>query len=132
MSHMKDNDFLHFIERHKLDIMKLLEANLSRLTEFEPRFSLLSKLTAEQNVDRVMEKLKNQNIIKLAKLLRPDHAVNGVYLPPRLRMMVDKKRSKTQVKAPERSELDLEELELILQGIGLLQRSPSVEAVTKN
>jgi hypothetical protein len=29
-------------------------------------------------------------------------------------MMVDKKRSKTQVKAPERSELDLEELELIL------------------
>jgi hypothetical protein len=59
MSHMKDNDFLHYIERHKLDIMKLLEANLSRLTEFEPRFSLLSKLTAEQNVDRVMEKLKN-------------------------------------------------------------------------
>jgi hypothetical protein len=56
---MKDNDFLHYIERHKLDIMKLLEANLSRLTEFEPRFSLLSKLTAEQNVDRVMEKLKN-------------------------------------------------------------------------
>jgi chromatin segregation and condensation protein Rec8/ScpA/Scc1 (kleisin family) len=127
---MKDNDLLNYIDRHKIDIMKLLEANLSRITEFEPGSSLVSKLTAEQNVERVIDKLKDHNIIELGKLLRPNHKVNGVYLPPNLRNMVDKRRSKSHVKEPGRPHLDLDELEQILEVIGLLKRSESVEAVT--
>lgn len=44
--------------------------------------------------------------------------------------MVEKRRSKSHVKEPERPHLDLDELEQILEVIGLLKRSESVEAVT--
>ena len=85
-SKLKDTDMLNFIEKHKVDIKQLLKDNLTRITEFEPNFSLVSKLTAEQNVERVIEKLKNHQIIQLGQLVRPNRTVNNVYLPPKLRM----------------------------------------------
>jgi hypothetical protein len=72
------------MEKHKNDLKKLLKANVARLHVFPESLSFASKMTAEQKVEDVIEKLRNHQALTLSKLMRPENKsfISGVNLSP--------------------------------------------------
>ena len=63
---------MDMMEKHKVDLKKMLKANIKRLHHFPENLTFASKLTAEQKVEAVIEKLRNHQALSLSKLIKPD------------------------------------------------------------
>ena len=93
-NHIKEDDLYQSIDKRRDDLKLLLKENLKRIVSFN-RAELVLKLSAEQRVEKVMQKLRNNSMNQLGELIRRERH-SEVYLPPHLR---EKRERKTQSQA---------------------------------
>jgi len=68
----KDDKIRDFLLEKKADIYEIIESNMAKLKVFPENQSLISGLTAEQQVEKVQKSLRNPQVEILANLVKLD------------------------------------------------------------